>query len=102
MVSNDIVLIGFLLGILICVGVAMTYAHASVDSVYAGDSADYDEFLDETTPSVTNAWSFFINIIDAVFWGFGSLPLFINIPLFIVRLMLLLTIVRNIWIGGGG
>ena len=42
----------------------------------------------------------FMNI---TFWGFGSVPFWLNMLLFWpLRLILILVIARNIWVGGGG
>ena len=48
----------------------------------------------------------FLDVLFSVllmfFWTFGALPFWLDIIFLILRLILVLIIARNVWIGGGG
>jgi hypothetical protein len=46
-------------------------------------------------------WQVFISIGKMFFWTFGTLPLWLDSVFLMVRIILIVTIARNIWIGGG-
>ena len=49
-----------------------------------------------------DAVSVIAGIFNVVFWGFGILPFWLNMIFMVLRITLVITIARNIWIGGGG
>lgn len=68
----------------------------------------YEPFTDDMkqkaeSVSTTNAFTVLLSVVKMFFWTFGDLPFVIDLVIFIpLRLVFLLVIVRNIWIGGGG
>lgn len=48
-----------------------------------------------------NAFSVFTSIISMFFWSFGALPFWLDSIFVILRITLVATIARNVWIGGG-
>lgn len=101
--ANDITIIGTILGYFIILAVILpfvtdafgvTTTENNVDGLTVGVSED--DF------GATNAFGFMQSLFAVFFWGFGTLPLAINIFHLILKIILLLVIARNVWIGGGG
>lgn len=54
-------------------------------------------------PDTISAWDVLISMFKMFFWTFGDLPFWIDLIFFIpVRVLLLIILARNLWIGGGG
>ena len=59
--------------------------------------------IDEDDLTSTKAYKVIKSLFKIFFWSFGALPTWIEWIIFIpLRILLVLIIARNIWIGGGG
>ena len=51
----------------------------------------------------TSIWTALASMFSMLVWSFGGIPFWLELLLFVpLRIVLVLLIVRNIWIGGGG
>ena len=55
----------------------------------------------QSTTSI-NAFNIILSIFSMFFWTFGSLPFWLDLLIFTpLRIILIVTLARNIWVGGG-
>lgn len=127
MAGNDVAIIAVILVFFLSVATVLPFINESfVDQGILNSSDTVSEFFGNVT-DFTNATSiehkefsiwdpasyipneilFLINVlwlfIKITFWGFGTLNFWLNMLLFWpLRLILIFTIARNIWVGGGG
>lgn len=102
---NDVGIIIGIVSIFLAVGIALPYVNQAFD----GDqsiNADIDGLStqagqDVENVSSINAFTVLLSMLSMFFWTFGSLPFWLDAFFIILRLTLVITIARNIWIGGG-
>lgn len=98
---NDITIIGGILALLILVGAFLPFVQEDFGAtVTENDVEGIQGDASDATP--VGAFQILVSVLDVVFWGFGSLPLWLNLIFLLLRIMVLLIIARNVWIGGGG
>ena len=66
------------------------------------NDANFDDEIDTDDLTVASAWNIFLSVLSMFFWTFGALPFWLDAIFMILRVTLVMTIARNIWIGGGG
>jgi hypothetical protein len=102
--SNDITIIVSIVLFLMLVGAAIPLINDSFSSTYtttANGTVLYNSVEAESGGGALTIWSVLSSMIASIFWTFGVadwLNLFVFMPL---RLLLLLLLARNIWVGGG-
>jgi len=77
------------------------FTRNTVTFVLTGGSFDSDDIENTVNSDQTSFLGVLKSIANVFFWNVSGLPLFINLFLWIVRLILYITIARNIWVGGG-
>ncbi len=101
---SDIKIIGSYLTFFILLGLLLPIINSGFDTEYSGVSGITeleDDIGSESSNNQLSIWRVMFSLISVFFWSFGELPIIANIFLLIPRILLLLTISRNIWIGGG-
>ena len=121
--GNDISIITGIISIFLIVGTFLpilsegfnvTIESNDIDEITANignatrQSQDKKNFWEEIAGSVNPMPAGAVTIFDIAgsvflmfFWTFGALPLWLDLIFVILRIILVLTIARNIWIGGG-
>ena len=63
-----------------------------------------DSMLEEASGATsTSIWEILLSVLSMFFWTFGAIPTVIDLVVLMpVRIIGILIIARNIWIGGGG
>lgn len=102
--TNDIAIITGLITIFIIIGTVMPFINASFGSQV--NEVDVDGMADSVGQGVelsgdVNAFQVFSSIMLMFFWTFGALPFWLDMIFIIFRVVLGMTVARNIWIGGG-
>jgi len=103
--TNDMMIIGGIAFILVTVGLVLPF----ISEEFGTDQvADYDvnSFNDALGQDVKesdgiSAITIFGSVFKMFFWTFGDLPWFLDGFFLVLRIVLGLTIARNIWVGGG-
>ncbi len=119
---NDISIITSILAIFLLVGTALPFVNESF-GISPEETACFkisvlEEDLGNTTKSVEKKGIFdtvgtrrigsvgifdvMASVVKMFFWTCGSLPLFIDLFFLLMRIVLVIIIARNLWIGGGG
>ena len=101
---NDMTIIFTIVTIFIAVGFFAPIINDEFGSSYnANDPSSIEGDIDpDTLDGGVNGWQIIKSIFSMFFWSFGVLPTFIDIVIFFpLRIILVLTISRNIWVGGG-
>ena len=97
------IIIGMVIGLLTAVGISLGFAHEAVSTSYTGTSENGSSFIEGSSqPSVSSAWSVLTYPWQVVTWTFGDIPFWARVIWVILLTILILTISRNIWVGGGG
>lgn len=108
---NDITIIGGIITVFILLGVITPFLNADFNSDQVtnydieGFTSDAAENVrtTESVFSVTNLVIVFLSVIKMFFWTFGDLPFWVDLLILTpMRFILVLTIARNVWVGGGG
>lgn len=101
---NDMYIMGGIIAMFILLGAFLPFVHEAFNSeqviINDGQNIVDDVGQDPIITSI-NAITIIGSIAKIFFWTFGDLPFFIDIFLWIPRIILYLTLARNIWIGGG-
>ena len=104
---NDMTIIFGLIAFFVFIGVVTPFINAELNTnltefnpeQFTGNVNTGD--LEGVTAPV-NAFKVLGSVLSMFFFTFGSIPTFIDVAIFIpLRLLLVLIISRNIWIGGG-
>jgi hypothetical protein len=104
--ANDMIIIYSIMVFFIILGGLLPFVQDAFGQSQTTDQTK--PFIDDLTHkatriSTTNAFSILLSVIKMFFWTFGTLPFIIDLVIFIpLRIILVATIARNIWIGGGG
>jgi hypothetical protein len=103
---NDISIIAGITSVFVLLGVFLPYINAEYgepDSFPDPDVLEQNVGEEQTTVgSVVSGWKVLGSVLSMFFWTFGALPFWLDALFVIARVTLALTVVRNIWIGGGG
>jgi hypothetical protein len=96
----------------ICMGGLLPYIKSELGAEFETPEYSTDgtiseiESADESTNAITgspNVWDILLSVFKMFFWTFGDIHWIIDLLVFTpLRIILALTIARNIWIGGGG
>ena len=119
---NDVTIIGSIITIFILIGGFLPFVQAEFNTTI--DNNDPEQFErrigddvreardNETVTGIYDIFSVgaqgvtFLNVMFSIvmmfFWSFNGLPFWLNLLFIPIRIILVLIIARNIWIGGGG
>ena len=98
-------LLGGLFFVFIATSLVATFVNDSFDNSSIPEN-DIDNFVEGVNTraheSELTAWRVFGDIIAMFFWSFGNLPAWLDLILFVpLRIVFFLTLIRNVWVGGG-
>ncbi len=107
---NDITIITFIVSVFIFTGVAVPFLNAEFGVPTSIPSVDTLEGEVSGAVGATEVsgvldigiFDVLLSVMSMFFWSFGALPFFLEAIFLVFRIVLVLTIARNIWIGGGG
>lgn len=101
---NDITIIGGIIVMFIALGVALPYIQRDFGTLETPNDAEalVSGASVEEIDSTVGAIDVLASVSSMFFWTFGALPIWLDAAIFIpLRLILILVIARNIWVGGG-
>lgn len=104
MVNDMTIIYGFLIFFTL-VGFIAPFMNAEFSdlSIAEYNVEDVGSDIGESDFNAVSGWSVFLSVIGMSIWSFGSLPLGLELIIFLpIRLIFWLIVARNIWIGGGG
>lgn len=111
---NDISIITIIIFIFFTTAIIIPFVNAefdanfstlNTDTVSSNVQADAKKTVVETSPFDTSAFDVIKNILNLAFFDTGEslgLPFWLDLVYTVLAIILILTIARNIWIGGGG
>lgn len=104
---NDISIIAGIVSVFVILGAMMPFVHQDFNSGQTTGSVSNDALQDNSyqlaqTTSSLSMWTVIKSVLLMFFWTFGQLPFWIDNIFVIFRVMLILIVARNVWIGGGG
>ena len=104
--ANDMIIILVISVIFIGLGSVLPFIQEDLDisPVVTTDTEEFVQDIGEEADSAVSLTIFTVlfSVLKMFFFTFGDLPFLIDVFIFIpLRLILVLTIARNIWIGGG-
>lgn len=101
MAVNDIGIITVIITFFLVLGFITPFINSEFNSNY--ESYEFDGLTDDEVSNVStvNGFSILLSILSIFVWSISGIPVFLNLLLFIPRIILVLVIVRNVWIGGG-
>lgn len=100
---TDIQIIASIVTIFVFTGILLPIIEADFGTdVTTVDVDGVTEGIDEGDLTSLSAWKVIFSIFKMFFWYGGVFPLFLDLIFLVLRIILVLTIARNIWIGGGG
>ena len=102
---NDISIITGIVAFFIFLGVLLPFVQAEFGETAATtDVQGYVEDLNsDDAGSSVSAFKVLGSVASMFFWSFGAIWWPIDLLLFVpLRVVLLITVARNVWIGGGG
>jgi len=103
--ANDMTIIFGIMAFFIGLGAIIPYINAEYGSSYSEYDADSltGAMVSEqdSVGSVISGWKVLGSILSMFFWSFAGISIILNIVLIPVRIIFWVTIIRNIWIGGG-
>lgn len=103
---NDISIITGIILIFLTLGAIMPYINDSFS--ITSEEINIEKFEDDIAVDIEDesrisAFTVIFSIFKMFFWTFGSIPFWFDLTIMLtLRIILILTIARNIWIGGGG
>jgi hypothetical protein len=102
---NDISIITGIVTIFIFLGVLLPYVNAEFG--VSSDNMNIDNIEktvgeDIKDSSFITIFSVLFSVLKMFFWTFGALPFWLDMIFIVFRVILGLTIARNVWVGGGG
>lgn len=101
---NDISIISGIIIIFVLIGVFLPYLNqefpssasatniSGIEDDLSGDAEGIDDI---------NAFDVLVSVLKMFFWTFGDLPFWLDTMFIILRIIFIVTVARNIWIGGG-
>ena len=103
---NDIQIIASIVSVFILIGIFLPFVQdefAQPKNLNASNGVQSvaSNVASQSNNSTVTIWQVFISIGKMFFWTFGTLPLWLDSVFLMVRIILIVTIARNIWIGGG-
>jgi hypothetical protein len=103
---NDISIISGIVILFVFLGVLLPVMEAdlNITDSYSTNVDNYTAGLQQQVKSQNslNIWQVLGSVASMFFWTFGLLPFWLDMIFIILRIVLVVTIARNIWIGGGG
>lgn len=106
--ANDITIIAGIVVFFLIVGLILPFVNAEWASGSQSTNSSVSTLSGDVSNSVkdansVSAFKVILSVLSMFFWTFGSLPLYLDLLVFLpLRIILALVIARNIWIGGGG
>ena len=102
---NDMTIIYGLITFFIILGIATPLINAEFGSNYS--SGNPDSIENDITAHIENSevsmWQIIKSVLSMFLWTFGALPVWFDLIIMLpLRILLVLIVARNIWIGGGG
>lgn len=102
---NDITIIGGIISLFVLLGVLLPIIQADLNIQDTTD-VNIDDFTSDIqqqakSESDLTVWKVLISILSMFFWTFGLIPIWLDCLFIILRIILAVTIARNIWVGGG-
>ena len=101
---NDMTIIFGIISFFVFIGVVTPFINADLNTNLPEFSPEQltSNIDTEQAQSSISAFRVLGSVLSMFFFTFGSIPAFIDVALFIpLRLILVLIIARNVWIGGG-
>ena len=101
---NDMTIIFGLISFFVFIGVVTPFINADLNSNLPEFSPEQltANINTEEAKSAVSAFKVLGSVLSMFFFTFGSIPIFIDVAVFIpLRLLLVLIVARNVWIGGG-
>jgi len=102
--ANDIHIVVSIMAFFILLGTFLPFVQAefnATETAYSGESIISADDLGDAGSDVS-AFDVIASILKMFFWTFGTLPTWLDTLFIILRITLVLTVARNIWVGGGG
>lgn len=103
---NDISIIAGIIMAFVLLGVLMPFVTSEFNAT--AENVDVDKLekdigdkVDNYNRISLNAFDIFKSVFFMFFWTFGALPFWLDAIFLVFRIILVVTISRNIWIGGG-
>jgi len=104
--TNDILIAGAIICVFLVLGTVLPFVNAEYGVDESG-SYDADAFNDELGQEAelstsVSAVEVLFSIAKMFFWTFGALHWALDLVFVFFRIILIMTLSRNIWVGGGG
>ena len=103
--ANDMTIIFGIMAFFIGLGIIIPYVNAEYGTGYTEFNIDgfEDNVVAEqgSVGSVLSGWSVLGSVLSMFFWSLAGISVWVNLILMPVRIIFWLTIIRNIWVGGG-
>lgn len=102
--SNDIHIIAGIMTFFVLLGVFLPFVQTDFgisQTAYNAESIVQESDLDEAGSDIS-AFDVVASVAKMFFWTFGALPAWMDALFLVLRITLVLTVARNVWIGGGG
>lgn len=101
--GNDITIIAGIVTVFALLGFILPFLNADFDQNYNDYSLDsIENNIGDSERSTVGIFDVILSVFTIFFWTFGALPIWLDLILTIFRIILAITIARNVWIGGGG
>lgn len=103
--ANDITILYGIITFFIIIGVLAPFLNAEFSSNITEHDPNSitDDLNTGQAQSSISAFKVFGSVISMFFWSFGLIPVWLDLIIFTpLRIILVLIIARNVWIGGGG
>lgn len=101
--ANDITIIGTILGIFVMLSLFLPFIQADFGEIQTSNSVDSLIDADDSDDLTdVSAWELIKSFFKVFFWSFGTFPFWLEGILGVMKLVLIITVARNIWVGGGG
>ena len=97
---NDMTILGGIVLVFVLIGFMTPF----INDEFGGSAPEnnINDVTDGIEPDDVSAWDVIVSIFKMFFWTFGSIPSWLDAILFIpMRIVLVVLIARNIWVGGG-
>ena len=98
---SDIMIIGGIVLLFVALGVALPFIQEAFGVEQTANSAE-GLINPADASSTVSAFSVIGSVASMFFWTFGALPTWLDLIFVVLRIMLVVTVARNVWIGGGG
>lgn len=104
---NDVTIVMTIITIFFFTAAIIPFVNASFTQSYVQfdqDGVAQDQILEGQSANSLNAFSLLTNVLQLALWDFGDnlgLPWWLDVFYSLLGVALVLTIARNVWIGGG-